>query len=259
MLGAYSYALPLPANATFSKTGNIVVETLTGAYATEVLQYAPDSINSAVYHLSSDALTINTPSITNSAGLTRGYSFTLTGGAVTAMHSVWSYGSQSYTNDLFLLPTAQLSKSGDTVTETLVRGNVVETLQFVASGSSGLYALAADSRSFVQPGSATTLLSVDPFDRARFTIDASGHVLQFQDVRLDGSAVAATPNAYTSFSQPAPGYVLETVSFGARSSYEVYHDGNGDGIYTAIAHGAGTTVDLVGLQSQLSNTIDAVL
>ena len=33
----------------------------------------------------------------------------------------------------------------------------------------------------------------------------------------------------------------------------------GDGIYTAVAHGAGTTVDLVGLQAQITAQIDALL
>lgn len=259
VLGSYSFALRLPANATFTTAGNIVSETLTGGYATEVLQYAPDSANPAVYHLSSDTLTINAPTTTNSFGQTSGYSFTIADGAVTAMQSVWASGSHTYSNNLLLLPTAHLSATGNTVTETLVRGNVVETLQFVTSGSSGLYALASDARSFVQPGSATTFLSVDPFDRAKFTIDASGHVSQVQDVRLDGSAVTVTPNVYASFSQLAPGYVVETISFGTRSSYEIYHDGNGDGVYTATAHGIGTTVDLVGLQSQLSDAINAVL
>ncbi|MCX7174741.1 MAG: hypothetical protein NT159_12650 [Proteobacteria bacterium] len=259
LLGTDTFDLRLPGNATFAKANNIVTETLTGSYATEVLQYAPDPTNASLYHLSSDTMTIANPSTTNAYGFTRAYSFTIANGAVTGMQSVWGNAGHTYTNSLRQLPTAHLSSSGNTVTETLVQGNVVETLQFVSSGSAGLYALASDARSFVQPGSATTLLSVDPYDRAKFTIDAGGKVSQVQDVRIDGSTVTVTPNAYASFSQLAPGYVLETVSFGTRSSYEVYHDGNGDGIYTGIAHGVGTTVDLVGLQSQLSPAIHAVL
>lgn len=62
----------------------------------------------------------------------------------------------------------------------------------------------------------------------------------------------------TTSSQLSLGDILETVAYGARSSFEVYHDGNGDGAYTAIAHGTGTTADLLGLQAQLSVTINAV-
>jgi len=49
------------------------------------------------------------------------------------------------------------------------------------------------------------------------------------------------------------------VTVGTHSAYEVFHDGNGDGIYTAVAHGTGTTVDLVGLKAQLLPSIEAVV
>lgn len=260
VIGPYTYDLRLPGNATFAVANNIVTETLAGAYATEVLQYAPDSTNASLYHLASDAVTFANPTTTNVYGQTSGYSFTIVNGEVTGMQSVWGDASSSHANNLFLSPTAHLSASadGNLVTETRVQGNVLETLQFVKSGSAGLYAIAADARTFVQPGSATSLLSVDPYDRAKFTLDASHNVVQMQQVRLDGTAVTVTPNAYTSFSQSS-GDIVETVTWGGRSSYEVFRDGNGDGIYTAIARGTGTTVDLVGLHAQLSATIDAVL
>jgi len=262
VLGSYTYDLRLPTNATFAVANNIVTETLTGSYATEVLQYAPDATNASLYHLTSDAVTLANPTTTNTYGQTSGYSFsTAANGAVTGMQSVWGNASKTYTNNLTLSPTAHLTASadGNTVTETVVQGNVVETLQFVKSGGAGLYAIAADARTFVQPGSATTLLSVDPYDRVKFTVDANHNVTQVQQVRLDGTAVTVTPNAYTSFTQSASGDIVESVTYGNRTSYEVFHDGNGDGIYTAIAHGTGTTVDLVGLHAQLSATINAVL
>ena len=77
-------------------------------------------------------------------------------------------------------------------------------------------------------------------------------------MRPNGAVVALTPNSYASYSQLAAGYVLETITIGTHSSFELYHDGNGDGIYTAIAHGSGTSVDLVGIQAQLSSAINAV-
>ncbi|MFA7267713.1 MAG: hypothetical protein WC073_00080 [Sterolibacterium sp.] len=262
VLGSYTFDLRLPSNATFAVANNIVTETLTGSYATEVLQYAPDATNTSLYHVVSDAVTLANPTTTNAYGQTSGYSFTTANGAVTGMQSVWGNASKTYTNTLTLSPTAHLSASadGNTVTETVVQGNMVETLQFVKSGSAGLYAIAADARTFVQPGTATMLLSVDPYDRAKFTVDAAHNVTQVQQVRLDGTAVTVTPNAYTSFSvDQLSGDIVEKVTYGNRASYEVFHDGNGDGIYTSVAHGTGTTVDLVGLHAQLSATIDAVL
>ncbi|MCX7170378.1 MAG: hypothetical protein NTY41_08825 [Proteobacteria bacterium] len=259
VLGAYTYALRLPGNATFAVANGIVTETLTGTYATEALQYAPDSTNANLYHLAADTVTLANPTTTNAYGQTSAYAFTIANGTVTGAQSVRGYAGNTYTNNLLLSPTARLSANGNTVTETVVQGNVVETLQFVTSGTSGLYALAADARTFVQPGTAATLLSIDPYDRVKVSVDANHNVLQVQQVRLDGSAVTLTPNAYTSFSQTSSGDILETVTYGTRSGYEVFRDGNGDGVYTAIAHGAGTTVDLVGLHAQLSAAIDAVI
>jgi hypothetical protein len=57
----------------------------------------------------------------------------------------------------------------------------------------------------------------------------------------------------------APGFILETQKDGSTSRYEVFHDGNGDGVYTAVAHGSGTTIDLVGLKAQISAAMDGVL
>jgi hypothetical protein len=259
VLGTYTFDLRLPSNATFAVDNGIVTETLAGAYATEVLQYAPDPANAQLYHLAADTVTIANPTTTNAYGQISAYSFTIADGEVTGMQNVRGNANYTYSNTLFLSPTAQLSVDGNTVTETMVQGNVVETRQFVASGTSGLYAIAADTRTFVQPGTAGTGLWVDPYDRVIFTLDANQNIVQVQQVRLDGSAVTVKPNAYTSFSQASSGDIVETVAYGTRSAYQVYHDGNGDGIYTDIAHGTGTTVDLVGLHAQLSAAIDTLL
>ncbi len=258
VVGSHTFDLRLPGNATFGVGAGTVTETVTGAKETEVLQFAQDPSNASLYHLASETETIANPTTTNANGTTSGYSFTISNGTVAGMQRVWGNATNTHTHDLLLSPTASFSVSGGTVTETRVEGNSVETLQFVASGSAGLYAVASETTNFIQAGSATTLLSVEPFDRAKFTVDAGGNVTQVQHVRPDGTVTTVTPNAHTSFSQLSTGDIQETVTNGTRSSYEVYHDGNGDGIYTAIAHGAGTTVDLVGLQAQLSATINAV-
>ncbi len=260
VIGSKTLAYHLPANATFSldPTTAAITETITGTTATESLKYTQDPLSANLYHLASESETITNPSTTNAKGQTDAYSFTITNGAVSAMQEVWGDSSKTHTHNLLLPPTASFSVNGNTVTETLVEGNSIETLQFVASGSGGLYAFAGETTSFVQVGAAATPLSVNPFDRAEFSLDSSGKVTQVQQVRPDGTVATVTPSSHISFSQLATGYVLETITIGAHSSFELYHDGNGDGIYTAIAHGAGTSVDLVGLQAQLSPTINAL-
>jgi hypothetical protein len=52
---------------------------------------------------------------------------------------------------------------------------------------------------------------------------------------------------------------VETIRRGTDTFYEVFHDGCGDGIYTAVAHGTGTRVDLAGLQAQITPQIDLLL
>ena len=75
----------------------------------------------------------------------------------------------------------------------------------------------------------------------------------------DGTDKTITPGSGTTYSQLAAGYVLEVRTHGTHSSYEVYHDGNGDGVYTEVAHGSGSSVDLVGLQTQVTTAINGVL
>lgn len=154
--------------------------------------------------------------------------------------------------------TFSVSASG-AVTETSVHDNVVETTTYVAVGTTGLYAVSANSETFIQSGAATTLLDLEPHDRLEFTISATSVVSDPLQVKSDGTTKAVTASASTTYTLLEAGYVLEVHTRGGHSSYEVYHDGNGDGIYTEVAHGSGATVDLVGLKAQITTGIDAVL
>lgn len=258
VFGTHSHSITIPSNASFTVGSNSITETLTGTKGNDVLLYTQDTSNSAVYHLSTDTHTVTSPSTTDSNGNTSGFSFTLTNGAVTAMQHVFSNSSGSFSHNIGMLPATSFTTGTGSVTETLVYDNVIETIQFVAAGNAGLYAVASDSRSFIPAGSASTSLSVDPFDRAKFTIDASGNVSGEQRVLLNGNTLTINPSSKVTFTQLAPGYVEEVVTHGSHTSYEVYHDGNGDGIYTAVAHGSGSTVDLVGLKTQINSTIESL-
>ncbi len=188
-----------------------------------------------------------------------GFTFTISNGRVTAMQEVIGSGSTSHTLNLSLPPTASFAVAGNSVVETLVQGNAVETRTFVQTGSTNPYVIASDAKTFIQAGSATTLLYVNPYERDKFTVDSSGHVTQVQAVATNGTLTTVPANSHTSYVQLAAGFVEKTVTIGAYSYYDVFHDGNGDGVYTAIAHGIGSSVDLVGLKAQLTPAIDAVL
>ena len=146
-----------------------------------------------------------------------------------------------------------LAPGGVLIYETFAAGNTVETIKFVQPTAGGPYAVASTSTSFILPGTATTALSVNAFDQLKFTI-ANGAVTAVAHVGATGTATTFTPDSHTTFKVLAPGYVQETVTFGTHSSYEVFYAGSGAaGISTEVAHGSGTTVDLVGLQAQMSH------
>jgi hypothetical protein len=214
--------------------------------------------NASLYHLDISTTVIPNPTVTYDNGRTLGYAFTISGGAVTGMQLQVSDGNHSHTTTLPVVPTSSFTVAGNVVNETLVFGNVVENIRYVPSGTSGLYAIASLTDTFISAGTATTLLDVEPFERAAFTLDANKAVTQVQSVAVDGThkTVAIGSNVYT---QLAPGFILETQKDGSTSRYEVFHDGNGDGVYTAVAHGSGTTIDLVGLKAQISAAMDGVL
>ncbi|MYM26736.1 hypothetical protein GTP58_00195 [Duganella sp. CY15W] len=187
------------------------------------------------------------------------YSFTLTSGAITAVAVTETHGSRSSTHSVDIGPTTSYTVGTDgKITETSVVGNAVETTVYVAGSTAGQYTIQSETHTYIAQGTATTRLDVEPYDRAKFTIGTGGAVTAVDRVLPDGSTKSVTIGSATTYTQLAAGYVLEVQTHGSHSNYEVYHDGNGDGIYTEIAHGSGSTVDLVGLQTQVSS-INGVL
>lgn len=259
LIGTHSFNLKPPTNASFAvDTGAATVtETLSGSKVIETLVYQADPLHAGLYQIASETETVSSPVTTGAGGKVHGYTFTLSSsGTVTAMQAV----NGSHSVKLGLQPNTQfnVNSAGHSVTETLSQGNQLETMRFVSSDGS-TYALASDAISFVNPGTAATALWIAPYERDKFSIDSSGAVTQVQAVRANGTLLTLTPGSGVSYTQLAPGYVSETVSSGGVSHYEVYHDGNGDGIYTEVAHGQGTSIDLVGLKAQISAAIDATL
>lgn len=257
--GWRTFDLRLPTNAGFSVGANAstVTETIAATWATKTIQYAADPSHAGLYYVDAEAVTVANPSIVTPYGTLHGYTFTSANGAITGMQEV--YGTSVF--NLPVAPTASFSVDAaqHTVTQTLVRGNTVETNTYLAPDGGPTYALAAHATDYVFAGASTTPLWVQPYDRDMFSFDAAGNITQAHAVRADGSMLQIAPNPALTFTKLAEGFVLETLNWGWVGRHEVYHDGNGDGIYTSIAQGPGTTIDLVGLQAQLTAAIDAVL
>jgi len=250
--GTHTSTLRLPSDASFTIGSTGITETRSTTKASETIQFVQDAADSSLYHIASDLLVFNT----SSSNANHAYTFTISNGAVSAMQHVHGTRSHSAT----LAPTSKFVVASDgKIIETSIHDNVIETITYVAGTTAGQYVIASDARTFVQTGSATTALDVEACDRAKFSIDATGAVTQVQQVKLDGTSTTLTLGSNLSYKQLEAGYVLEVLTRGSRTSYELYHDGNGDGIYTEVAHGSGSSVDLIGLKTQLSAAIDAVL
>lgn len=266
VFGTHTHSLTIPSNASFTITDTVITETLTKSWGTQTIQYTQDANNPTLYRITSETKTIATPSTADSDGDgdIYGYTFTITAGTVTQIQRVHittddDSNGATETHSRDVLPGQSFTVNTDgTITETLLSGSTLKTIQFVADSSTGLYAIASETTTYIQAGNATTLLNVQPFDRDIFIFDDTGAITQVEAVKADGSTKILKTSANTSFTQLEAGYVLETTTKGNKSTYEVYHDGNGDGTYTSIAHGTGSTVDLVGLKTQIDATIDSL-
>jgi hypothetical protein len=253
VFGSHSATLKIPSNATFTVGTGTVTETLTGTHETTVITFTTDTANTSVFDITNVTNTVTTPTTTAPDGDTAGFSFTITGGAVTAEQFSVTEDGTTHTRTITPPSDATFTVGTGTITETFAAGNTVQTITLVQPTGSTLYAVGSTSTTIVPAGSATTALNIEPFERAKFTVDSSGHVTPVQTVAPDGTATTVTPGSDVSFTQLAPGYVEEVRTHGSHSSFEVFFAGSGsNGVYTAVAEGQGSTVDLVGLQAQIA-------
>jgi hypothetical protein len=252
VVGSRAIATGLPANATFTVGAGTVTETVTRGAATATLTWTADPHDASLYHLTHEVRTFDT-----TAADTPTYGFTLRGGRVAAMTQAFGPAGDTHTVDATRLVASAFTVDGNTITETTIRGNTLATLTFTTTDGT-TYKLASETLSVVPAGPAATVLDVEPHERMRFTFSGDT-VTQAQAVKMDGSTIAVPPHAGVTYARPAAGYVVETIMRGTDTFYEVFHDGSGDGIYTAVAHGTGTKVDLAGLQAQITAQIDLLL
>ena len=252
VVGCRSIATGLPVNATFIVGTGTVTETVRSGPATATLTWTADPQDPTLYHLTHEFRTFDTTSADMPT-----YRFVLRGGTVAAMTQTFGASGGTHTVDVARLVASAFTVDGSTVTGTTIRGNTLATLTFTTTDGT-TWKLAAETLCVVPAGPAATVLDVEPYERMRFTFSGDT-VTQARAVKMDGSTIAVPPHAGVTYTRPAAGYVVETIKRGTDTFYEVFHDGRGDGIYTAVAHGTGTKVDLAGLQAQITAQIDLLL
>ncbi len=251
LFGTQTEKLWIPHGATFVVGQGVVTETQTGGGVTQVTTFTQDPINSAAYDLASITDTVVTPQ-TVSHGWTSGYQFTVSGGAVTAVHAVSGFGSHTVSCTLPNPPGTAYAVSGATIVETQVVGDEVDTYTYVQPTGSSLWAVSTATATFVPTGGSTTPLNVSPYVQDEFTL-AAGVVTGAQSVGPHGALTTLTMSSSNTFTELAAGLVEEVTTHQGHSAYEVFYNGGSGDLYTEVAHGAGSTVDLVGLQAQLAH------
>jgi hypothetical protein len=252
-IGAHTANLHIPHGAVFQVGTGQITETLTGHGQTTVITYVTESSNQSLYEVSNVTNTVAAPRTVGEHGATQGFAFTVANGAVTGEQFTVTNGTHSHSAAVPIPADATFTVGTGTVSETVVHGSAVVTTQYVQPAGSSLYAVASVSTSFVDPGSATTLLDVESGERMQFTLGSGTSVTGVQRVDASGAAHAFTPDSHTVFAQLAPGFVEETRTVGSHTTFEVfYSDPGAGGIYTAVAHGSGSAVDITGLEAQLN-------
>lgn len=244
--GSQSVDLNVPSNATFSIGTNTITETLTGADSAKVITYSQDAGSTTLYDKTDVTTTFNHPSTSES-----GFSFTITNGAVTSEQHIETQSGQ--TESVHIPLDAVFTIGTGSITEQVVKGNEVYTVTYTQPSGSSLYAVSSIEKGFVDGDSSTTQLDVNPQHRFEFTFDSSGNVTQAEHLDPQG-ALHLVSNPHVSFTELAAGYVEKVVTYGSATAYTVYYEGQaGNGIYTEVAHGSGATVDLAGLQAQVTD------
>ena len=134
--------------------------------------------------------------------------------------------------------------------------HAINALDFVITGGTTPYAPLPASRILVQDGSGNAPATLEFLEHAKFVLDSDGNISQLQYVRSDGTVDTVTPSPQASLTKLDAGYVVVTVSDGTQNSFQLYYDSEGCGIYSIVAHGTETAVELVGVKAEPSSPID---
>ncbi len=256
--GNHTISVALSSADSFVVGTGSVTETITGSSTTDSITYTLESGSSTAYQISSETITVTSPSTTTASGDTLAYGFTVSGGSVTAETVTMAQGSSTHTVTITPPSDAVFTVGSSSITESWAQGDQLVTVTYVQPSGSTSYAVSSQEVSEIAVGTATTALSVALADQVSFTIDSSGAITAVSTIRPDGSSVAVTIPSNVTFTQLASGFVEETITHGSHSAYVVFYEGSGSTTYTEVAHGTGT-VDLTGLKTQLAELPSAVL
>lgn len=248
----HTHAVSLAGNDSFTIGTGTVTETVTLDSGTETIQYALETGSTTLYQVVGHSVAITDPTGALPDGGTLTYGFTVSSGAVTGETETITFGSSTFTHAVHTPSDAVFTTGTGTVTESWVSGDQVHGITYTQLQGGTAYVVSGTSSSLVQQGGATTALDVRAGDQAMFTINSSGAVTAAELVGPGGKTVTITPDSHVSFTELAAGYVEAVVGDGKHTHFTVYYDGAGNGTYTEIAHGAGSTVDLVGLKAQIA-------
>jgi hypothetical protein len=212
--------------------------------------------------LTTDTLTYNNPSTSPSNGWTQGLSFNTSNGTITGYYNTSTINGKTYTSSL-VNPSGAIftQNSNGSVTETLSQGNFIETITYVQPKDSTLYAIASDKHTYIQPGQATTLLSVNPYNHLDLTFTGNS-VSGVTSLASNGTKTKLNLPSYVSFKEVTPGktnFVQEIITHNSSTTYVLFLQSSANSTYTEVAHGSGSTIDLVGLQAQLNQLPAGIL
>lgn len=247
----HTHTVQLTSAETFTVGTGSVTETVTTDGGTFTVDYTLESGSTTLYQVTATSFTIASPTGALPNGGTLTYGFTIANGAVTGESETLTFGKWTMTHTVHTPDDTVFTVGTSSVTEAWVSGDHVKSATYTELAGGG-YVLASGSSTLVAAGSATTLLDVKPDRQAMFTADSSGNVTAAEFINPGGHTVGVSANDHIAFTALGSGYVEETFTWGSHSRYAVYYDGAGSGTYTEIAHGSGTTVDLVGLKAQIA-------
>jgi len=177
------------------------------------------------------------------------FSFTVNAGTVTAANVTLPSGS---TVALPLTTGVNYSVSGTDVLATRVGTQSTEVLRYSDTDADGLYQVIAQSQVFTTAPQVNAL-GFSMREALSVTLGTSG-VTAVSQTRWDGtekvllsSTVVPTDTTWTINN----GLLVETHTnaTSGQTHWEVFRDGNADGVYTEVANGTGTLIDLVGVTS----------
>lgn len=186
------------------------------------------------------------------------FSFTIDAGTVTAASVTLLTGSSVA---LPLTTGVSYSVAGSDVLATRTDSNATSVLRYSDTDADGLYEVIAQSQVFTAAPQVNAL-GFSMREALSVTVDTTG-VTGVSQTRWDGtekvllSATVVPTNTTWTISN---GLLVETHTdaTSGQTHWEVFRDGNADGVYTEVASGHGALIDLVGVTS-LTDAVASLL